>query len=97
MADPPLPRSGSLLTLPEPPVLTLHVWRDEDALCLRLLNASDGPVSAMVGSAVLRITSASRCDLFGVASEELALEDDAVVIDMDPRSMATLRLRVRRA
>jgi hypothetical protein len=77
-------------------VLTLHVWPDEDALYLRLLNASDHPTIATVGSAALRLGSATRCDILGAPSGDLMVEDDAVAVPMEPRSLATVRVHLRR-
>jgi hypothetical protein len=94
-ADGPLlPRSGVLLALPAAPVLTLRIWAEADQLLLRLLNASDGPVEAMVGSGLLRIGGAERCDLFGDAPEALAVVDGAVRATLAPRGLATVRLAV---
>lgn len=39
----PWPATGSLLVLPQPPVLTLHVQPVDDHIVVRLLNASDNP------------------------------------------------------
>jgi hypothetical protein len=94
-ADGPLlPRSGALLALPASPVLTLRIWAEADQLLLRLLNASDAPVEAMVGSGLLRIGGAERCDLFGDAPEALAVGDGAVRATLAPRGLATVRLAV---
>ena len=94
---PALPRAGTFLRLPEPPVLTLHIWPDDDGLCLRLLNASDAPIIARVASDVLRITAASRCDLFGSPRESVQVKDGVVAVMIDPRRIAVLRLAVARA
>jgi hypothetical protein len=94
-ADGPLlPRSGSLLRLPDSPVLTLRIWAEADHLLLRLLNASDAPVEATVASGLLRIGGAGRCDLFGDAPEALAVVDGAVRATLEPRGLATLRMAV---
>jgi alpha-mannosidase len=87
-----LPRAGSLLRLPDPPVLTLHVLPDGAALCLRLLNASDAPATATVGSGLLQIVGAARSDLLGSSAEELATDRGAVTVAMAPREMVALRL-----
>ncbi len=71
-----LPRSATLLTLPEPPILVLHmapcwVWGDGEGILLRLLNASDQPQRALIGSGLLRLEAADCCDLFGVPRQAL--------------------------
>ena len=55
VTNPALAPMGSLLRLPEPPVLTLHIWPRETAVYLRLLNASDATATATVGSGAFRI------------------------------------------
>jgi hypothetical protein len=94
----PLPRSGSLLTLPEPPVLTQHVlpavWSGagEDGILLRLMNASDEKQVAAVGSGLLRITGAARCDGLGATREPLDVQDGRVSLDLEAREQLTVRL-----
>src|SRR5207237_3894039 len=67
----PLARAGSLLALPEPPVLVLDVlpgWAQSDSepdtMYVRLLNASDEARSAVIGSGQLKIAAAQLADLF---------------------------------
>jgi hypothetical protein len=91
-----LPRAGSLLRLPDPPVLTVHVLPDGATLRLRLLNASDAPATATVGSSLLRIVGAARSDLLGSSAEELATDRGLVTVAMGSREMVALCLSLRR-
>ncbi|MBA3276624.1 MAG: hypothetical protein H0T72_12605, partial [Chloroflexia bacterium] len=95
--DASLPATGSLLRLPEPPVLTLHVWPRDGAVYARLLNASDQAVSATVGSGTLHIVAATRCDSLGSTVEDLEPRNDAVTISLEPRMLATVRLVLQRS
>jgi alpha-mannosidase len=92
-----LPRSAALLTLPEPPILPLHMapswaYGDGDGILLRLLNASDRPQRALIGSGLLRLHAAERCDLFGVPQQALPVVDGQVIVALPPRHLLTLRL-----
>jgi hypothetical protein len=92
-----LPRSATLLTLPEPPILPLHMapswaYGDGDGILLRLLNASDRPQRALIGSGLLRLHAAERCDLFGVPQQALPVVDGQVIVALPPRHLLTLRL-----
>jgi hypothetical protein len=91
-----LPRAGSLLRLPDPPVLTLHILPDGATLRLRLLNASDAPATATVGSGLLQIVGAARSALLGASAEELATDRGLVTVAMGPREMVAVRLSLRR-
>lgn len=91
----PLPASGSLLTLPQPPVLTLHLQpTDDNDILVRLHNASDLQQSATLGSALLTITAAQRCNLFGQPQGALPVTQGAVRVDLAPRQTMTLRCRL---
>jgi alpha-mannosidase len=94
--DPVLPGQGALLRLPDSPVLTLHIKRAEDgsSLIVRLLNASDSQQTAVLQSRLLRIHSASRCDLLESVSEELIVADGAVSLGIPPRRMTVVRLKL---
>jgi hypothetical protein len=88
-----LPSSGSLLRLPEAPVLTLHVWPEDGDVHLRLLNASDEALMATVGSGVLRIAGARRCGLLGAPESALEVgSDGSIAVRIEPRRIATVRL-----
>lgn len=98
-----LPASGTLLQLPAAPVQTLHVlpasWANADApdgILLRLVNAADTPQTARVGSGLLQIRAATRCDLFGAPVTELPVQGGAVSLDLPARGLAVLRLAVER-
>lgn len=87
-----LPRVGSLLALPEAPVLTLRIWSVDEAVYIRLLNAADTPATATVGSGLLRVAGVARCDQHGAELEEVTPSDGAFSIPMEARRLATLRL-----
>ena len=91
----PWPTSGSLLTLPQPPVLTLRVKPAGDGVIVRLLNASDSAQIATVGSGLVTITAAQRCDLFEQSIGMLPVTDRAVTIELAPRQVATIWLACR--
>jgi len=91
----PLPASGSLLTLPQPPVLTLHLQTtDDNDILVRLHNASDLQQGATLGSALLTIAAAQQCDLFGQPQGALPVTQGAVRVDLAPRQTVTLRCRL---
>ncbi|MEI6520507.1 MAG: hypothetical protein WCO98_10805, partial [bacterium] len=96
-----LPPVGTLLNLPAQPVLTLHAmpssWanpQSEDGILLRMVNASDTPQTAAIGSGLLKIESAELCDIFGNATGNLAVKDGTVNIEMLPRGIVVVRLVV---
>jgi alpha-mannosidase len=89
------PASGTLLALPEPPVMVLHVKPATGSqLLVRLMNASDAEQVATVGSGLLRITGAAACDLFGHVEADLPVHDGAVSVSLASRRVATLLLAV---
>ena len=92
------PASGTLLELPAPPVLTLHVRAagEGGGLLLRLQNAADEAQQARIGSALLKIRRAWRCDLFDRQQEEIAVRDGALAVALPPRRLAILHLEVER-
>lgn len=94
-----LPRSGSFLNLPEPPVLVLHVapcwaYGGERGVLVRLLNASDEKQRAKIESALLRIQRASLGDLFGSEKQPLNVADGEITVELPPRRLATILLQV---
>ncbi len=95
-----LPRSGTLLSLPEPPVLVLHVASDwlygrEDTgdLLVRLFNASDEPQQAEIGPGILSLEAAWQCDLFGAPEKTLPVMAGRVRMLLPPRRLGVVRLR----
>jgi hypothetical protein len=101
---PELPSSGSLLRLPEPPVLCLHVkpakngqgsvLSQSKGWVIRLLNASDQPQTAQLGSALLKIERAHRCGLFEEPVEELVVQEGTVSVEIPARRIAVIHLEV---
>lgn len=102
ITQPALPMAGSLLTLPEPPVLVLHIKPAGDvgaaagSVLVRLLNASDQPQPATLGSALLRIVAAQECDLFANPVAELPVTQGQVTVTLAPRQVKVVRLALRR-
>jgi alpha-mannosidase len=93
---PTLPASGSLLRLPEPPVLCLHTKpaKNGQGWIIRLLNASDQPQTAQLGSALLKIKAARRCGLFEEPVEELVVNKETVSVEIPARRLAVVHLEV---
>jgi alpha-mannosidase len=91
-----LPASGSLLQLPDAPVLPIHVKaaRDGEGVIVRLLNASDEPQTAVVRSGLLRIQGAELCNLLETPERALPVEADAVSVELPARGIGTLRLQL---
>ena len=90
-----LPASGSLLTLPKPPVEVLRVKRadnDEDSLIVRLYNASDEEQRRTINSGLFQIDRAWVCDLFEKRLERLPMEGDHIVITLPPRRICVVSL-----
>ena len=88
------PASGSLLDLPQPPVMVTHVKpaASGDGALVRLLNASDGEQTAHIGSGLVQIARAQRCDLLENVLEDLGVTDGAVELVLQPREMAAVLL-----
>jgi hypothetical protein len=91
----PWPASGTLLSLPQPPVLTLHLKPNAEGVLLRLLNASDAVQRATVGSGLLKIATADRCDLFEQPAAGLAVDAGAVTLELAPRQVVTIQLAIQ--
>jgi hypothetical protein len=96
-----LPSTGTLLNLPAQPILTLHAmpssWanpQSPDGILMRMVNASDTPQTAKIGSSLLKIESAEICDIFGNVTGDLAVKDGDVNIEMLPRGIVVVRLVV---
>ncbi|CAM4335064.1 hypothetical protein [Deinococcus marmoris] len=94
VTPPPLPLSGTLLHLPDAPVLTTQFKATDGGVLLSLLNASDETQTARVAFALLKIGGAWRCDLFGIKQEELAVFDGTVSLELLPRRVVTLHLEL---
>jgi alpha-mannosidase len=86
---------GSLLELPAPPVIPLHIKRAEgdDGFIVRLHNASDEPQSARIGSGLLRFEGAQLCDLLENAKEALPVKNGSVTLELPPRRIVVVHLR----
>ncbi len=89
-----LPRSGSLLQLPDPPVRVLSLRPDADgSVLLRLQNASDASAQARIGPGLLRIGRAATANVLGGVEAVLPLDaQGAVGLGLGPRRVAAVRL-----
>jgi alpha-mannosidase len=89
-----LPASGTLLHLPQPPVLTLSLRASsEGGALLTLFNASDEIQSTTVSSGLININSAYSCDLFGNQLEALPVNNGVLEFSIAPRRTITLIIR----
>jgi hypothetical protein len=90
----PWPTSAALLRLPDGDIQTLHVKPAGDGgIIARLLNASDEKRTASIGSGLLAIAGAVRCDLFDQpVGLPLETRQGAVEIDIAPRQVAVVKL-----
>lgn len=92
-AKPLLPSSGTLLNLPQPPILTLSLRRSSAAgVLVTLLNSSDNSLSAAVASGLLTFKSAWKCDLFGNRLEKIHVNDGILNFSLAARRIITLLL-----
>ncbi|MDR0534486.1 MAG: hypothetical protein LBH01_11085 [Verrucomicrobiales bacterium] len=93
-----LPPSGSLLQLPEPPIISVPVnprWNDNSSLVqLRLTNASAKPRQAVIGSGLLKISSAQTCDFFGKPLADVPVKNGQLELLMQPRDTVVIRLKI---
>jgi hypothetical protein len=86
------PASGSLLALPEPPIVVTHVKpaADGSSVLVRLLNASDSAQTARIGSGLVQIGRGQRCDLLENVLADLPVAGSAVELALQPRELATV-------
>lgn len=91
-SQPRWPTRGSLLSLPELPVLTLHVKPSPEGTVVRLLNTSDSPQQATIRAGLLSFQSAQRCDLFEQPEAELAVTQNQLSLELAPRQVVTVKL-----
>ncbi|HXF62301.1 MAG TPA: glycosyl hydrolase-related protein [Caldilineaceae bacterium] len=93
------PESGTLLELPEPPVMALHVKAAAQGggLIVRLLNASDETQTARIGSGLVRIRQAAVCSLLEEVGAALPVSAGAVTLALEPRRVAVVHLAVEGA
>jgi alpha-mannosidase len=90
-----LPTSGTLLHLPEPPIVVMGLSRADHGLTLALFNASDEAQLAVIRSAWLTVQQAWRCDLFGQIEEELPVLNHGVEVTIEARRLLTLKFVAR--
>jgi alpha-mannosidase len=90
-----LPLRGTLLHLPEPPVVAMSLARAAERMTLTLFNASDVTQSAVVRSALRALQQVWRCDLFGQVTEELSVINHGIEVSIEARRLLTLSQRRR--
>ncbi len=96
--DATLPRSATLLELPQSPILTLHMLPYQNGgVLIRLLNASDNKQLTTIGSSLLKIVGAKACDLFGQPVETLSVNNGTVTVDIEARRTCVIWLDVQLA
>ncbi|MGE5377576.1 MAG: glycoside hydrolase family 38 C-terminal domain-containing protein [Bacteroidota bacterium] len=88
-----LPATGTLLHLPELPIMILSLRATPaGGALLTLFNASDTTQTASISSGLLEIHSAERCDLFGSHLETLVVNHGTVEINIPQRQIFTLAI-----
>jgi alpha-mannosidase len=95
-----LPARGSLLTLPDAPILTLHIkTKGDTSVIMRLLNASETEHVATLRSGLLRIVSAVHCDALeqplSMPDSRLESKDGNLALTIPARRLVTLQLELR--
>jgi hypothetical protein len=89
-----LPAAGTLLHLPQPPILTVSLRAsNEGGAFLTLFNASGETRPATVASGLVKISTAHCCDLFGNPLEALPVNDGLLEISIAPRRTITFYIR----
>jgi hypothetical protein len=88
-----LPVSGSLLTLPQPPVLVQNLRAAAEGVLLTLYNASDEIQNATIASGLVQFNEAHRCDLFGSQLETLTVSNGSVTVAIQPRQTLLLEIK----
>lgn len=93
-----LPARGSLLHLPQPPVMVLHVKPAEDnaGIIIRLLNTSDLPQTAEIASGLIHIVGAQQCSLLEEQQHNLPVTGGRVSITLAAHEIRVLRLDLDR-
>ncbi|MBI5353945.1 MAG: hypothetical protein HZB50_14985 [Chloroflexi bacterium] len=87
-----LPATGTLLHLPQPPIMVLNLRNEVDSTLITLFNASDESHTAMIQSGILPIVRTARCGLSGEAQESLPVKDGSIQVELTPRRVCTLRI-----
>jgi alpha-mannosidase len=88
-----LPTQEQFLQLPEGKIQTLQARALEAGkLSLRLLNITDSPQTAVIGSGIARIMRAWTCDLFNQPLSELTVSDGSLRLSIPPRCLQTVQL-----
>jgi hypothetical protein len=96
-----LPEAGALLRLPQDispdsPILTVHVKAAEGqpGVIVRLFNASDQDRQAEIGSGLLHILSAQRCDLLEMPQGSIKVQNGTVTLNVPARRLMSVLLSV---
>lgn len=90
----PLPALGSLLDLPAPPAVVVHVKpiKRPRSAAVTLTWIGESPGIAEIGAGLLGFKRARRCDVFGQPGAELPLRKGKVGLEMRAGEVATICL-----
>jgi hypothetical protein len=89
-----LPPRGTLLRLPQPPILVLHVKPGDGGIVIRLLNTSDSVQTAVIASGLIQIASARLCDLMEEPQAAITVSDGRLSVELPPRQISVLHIEV---
>jgi alpha-mannosidase len=96
------PKTGTLLQLPEAldpakPVFTLHVKpaRVGAGVTVRLYNAGSEPCEAHLASGLLKIETATLCDLTEAPGQPLPVTNGGLVVTLPSGQVSTIHLTVK--
>jgi hypothetical protein len=86
-----LPATGTLLHMPEPPILVLNLRAEENSIIITLYNASSESQIANLRGGILSIHRAAVYGLFGEAEESIPVVDNSISVEILPRMISTIR------
>lgn len=87
-----LPASGTMLHLPQPPILTLNLHMASGFTLLTLYNASDEPHTATIQGGLLPIVHGASCGLFGDVQDEIPMQDNSIQVEIASRMVSVIQL-----
>lgn len=89
-----LPANGSLLNMPDAPIIVMHIKQadDDTGVIVRLVNASDSIQTATLSSNLLQIQSAELCDLTEAVHSNIDVVNGSVSMEIESRHFAIVKL-----
>ena len=87
-----LPATGTLLHMPEPPILVLNLRAEENSIIVTLYNASGESQIATLRGGILSILRAAVYGLSGEEKELLPVVENSISVEILPRMISTIRL-----